>query len=82
MEMTIYLYREPHGPLTLCDYVYVEKAIMEEAYGDARMSNIARDEDGLLEWALRESMRDTRRSGVSYSPLCGASGNSLPTTHL
>ena len=58
--------------------LYVEKAIMEEAYGDARRSNIPRDEDGQLEWALRESMRDTRRSDVSYSPLFGASSKNQP----
>jgi len=29
--------------------LYVEKAIMEEAYGDARRSNIPHDEDGQLE---------------------------------
>ena len=58
--------------------LYVEKAIMEEAYGDARRSNIPRDEDGQLEWALRESMRDTGRSGVSYSPLFGASSRNQP----
>jgi hypothetical protein len=58
--------------------LYVEKAIMEEAYGDARRSNIPRDEEGQLEWVLRESMRDTGRSSVTYSPLFRASSSSSP----
>jgi hypothetical protein len=62
--------------------LYVEKAIMEEAYGDDRRSNISRDEDGQLEWALRESMRETKRSGVSYSPLYGASGSNSPVRKM
>jgi hypothetical protein len=58
--------------------LYVQKAIMEEAYGEHRRSNIPRDEDGQLEWALKESLRDTRRSGISYSPLIGASSSNQP----
>lgn len=58
--------------------LYVEKAIMEEAYGDARRSNIPRDEAGQLEWALRESMRDTERSDVSYSPFVASNSSSPP----
>jgi hypothetical protein len=58
--------------------LYVEKAILEEAYGDARRSNIPRGEDGQLEWVVRESWRDTWRSGVSYSPLNGVSSCSPP----
>lgn len=37
--------------------LYVEKALMEEAYGDAKRANIPTDEDGKLEWVLKESMR-------------------------
>ena len=34
------------------------------------LANTPCDEDWQLEWALRESMRQTGRSGVAYSPLC------------
>jgi hypothetical protein len=58
--------------------LYVQKAVTEEAYGEHRRSSIPRDEDGQLEWALKESLRDTGRSGISYSPLIGASGSNQP----
>jgi len=35
--------------------LFVQKALMEEAYGEARRDNIPSDEDGQLRWALRES---------------------------
>ena len=38
--------------------LFVQKALMEEAYGEARRDNIPSDEDGQLRWALRESLRD------------------------
>ena len=39
-------------------HLFVQKALMEEAYGEARRDNIPSDEDGQLRWALRESLRD------------------------
>ena len=38
--------------------LFVQKALMEEAYGEARRDNIPSDEVGQLRWALRESLRD------------------------
>ena len=38
--------------------LFVQKALMEEAYGEARRDNIPSDEDGQLRRALRESLRD------------------------
>lgn len=58
--------------------LFVEKALMNEAYGDARRANIPTDEAGQLEWVLGESLRDTGRTGVNYSPSCVASGSSTP----
>ena len=38
--------------------LFVQKAVMEQTYGEARKSNIPTDEEGQLRWALRESLRD------------------------
>ncbi|WVZ97039.1 hypothetical protein U9M48_042604 [Paspalum notatum var. saurae] len=45
--------------------LFVEKAILEEAYGDARRANIPNDKAGQIEWALRESLRGHGAQGSS-----------------
>jgi hypothetical protein len=65
--------------------LFVQKAVMEQTYGEARKANIPTDEEGQHRWALRESLRDIGGSAVSYSPSCGASGsnsNTSPATRV
>ena len=65
--------------------LFVQKAVMEQTYGEARNANIPTDEEGQHRWALRESLRDIGGSAVSYSPSCGASGsnsNTSPATRV
>ena len=56
--------------------LYVEKAIQDKAYDEYRNANIPRDEAGQIDWALKESLRETRGSGSS--PPFGRVGSSTP----
>ena len=56
--------------------LYVEKAIQDKAYEEYRNANIPRDEAGQIDWALKESLRETRGSGSS--PPFGRVGSSTP----
>jgi len=56
--------------------LYVEKAIQDKAYEEYRNANIPRDEAWQIDWALKESLRETRGSGSS--PPFGRVGSSTP----
>jgi hypothetical protein len=58
--------------------LFVEKAIMEEAYGDYRRANIPNTEAGQIEYALQESLREFRHSRTSSSSTARGSNNTPP----
>ncbi|KAL6854412.1 hypothetical protein ACP4OV_019315 [Aristida adscensionis] len=60
--------------------LYVDKAIMQEAYEAARRANIPGDEEGQFRMAIRESLRDIGMLGVGDNspPFSRVSGNSYP----
>jgi hypothetical protein len=58
--------------------LFVDMAIMDLAYSDARREQIPRDEAGQMVWALRESLLDQRTSG--NSPPLGRSSTGASNT--
>jgi hypothetical protein len=58
--------------------LYVEKAIMDEAYGVARRANIPTDEARQIRMTIRESLRDIDFKGCSSQSFNRASGSSPP----
>lgn len=58
--------------------LFVDMAIMDLAYSDARREQIPRDEARQMVWALRESLLDQRTS--SNSPPLGRSSTRASNT--
>jgi hypothetical protein len=62
--------------------LFVNKAIMNPAYSDARREQIPRDETGQMAWTLRKSLLDQKTSGNSPPVVKSSTGTSNITPPL